>query len=262
MVTRILIALAVATLASGVLGMAPGTHAAETIRVATEASYPPFSKTEPDGRITGFEIDLGNEVCKRVQIKCEWVKQNFDGYIAGLLAGKYRMIFSSLLINEERQKILDFSIPYQATSYRFVGPKGLNIDISPEQLKGKRIGVYAGSAQEKYLKREYGDTVKLAGYQTIDQIMSDLTAGRIDLALNEEPAAAEFLKSSQGQAFEFIGSRIDDPAVLGVGAAFRKGDELRERINTAIREIYADGTFDTIAAPYFGEVSVRADSKW
>src|SRR5262245_19386867 len=76
---------------------------AEPVKVATEASFPPFSKTEADGSFAGFEIDLGNEVCKRADLDCEWVKQDFDGMIAALLVNKYDMVFSSMSIKPERE---------------------------------------------------------------------------------------------------------------------------------------------------------------
>jgi lysine-arginine-ornithine-binding protein len=242
-----------------------GSAAAETLKVATEASFPPFSKTEADGRITGFEIDLGNAVCERAQLQCEWVKQDFDGLIAGLIAGKYNFIFSSMSITDERKQKIDFSIPYYDTPYRFIARKGAGTEISAAGLQGKKVGVYAGATQEKYMAAKYDGVVEIRGYEKIDQINADLVNGRIDLAFNEQLAGAEFLKTPEGQDFEFIGPEIKDKAIFGngVGAAFRKDDAaLRAKIDDALRALYADGTFDTIAAKYFGDMSVRADQIW
>jgi lysine-arginine-ornithine-binding protein len=242
-----------------------GTAAAEPLKVATEASFPPFSKTESDGRITGFEIDLGNAVCQRAKLDCEWVKQDFDGLIAGLIAGKYNFIFSSMSITDERKQAIDFSLPYYDTPYRFIGRKGAGTEISSAGLQGKKVGVYAGATQEKYMQAKYDGVVEIRGYEKIDQINADLVNGRIDLAFNEQLAGAEFLKSAEGQDFEFVGPEIKDQSFFGygVGAAFRKGDDdLRAKIDEAIRSLYADGTFDTIAKEYFGEMSVRADQNW
>lgn len=241
------------------------TARAETLTVATEASFPPFSQTEADGRITGFEIDLGNAVCAKAGMTCEWVKQDFDGLIAGLVAKKYDFIFSSMSITEERKKAVDFSIPYYQTPYRFIAKKGAGIDISETGLKGKKVGVYAGATQEKYLQAKYTGIVEPRGYENIDQINADLAAGRIDLAFNEALAGAEFLKKPEGADFEFIGPEIMDNEIfgVGVGAVFRKGeDTLRGRIDAALREAYKDGTFDGIAAKYFPGITIRADAAW
>lgn len=257
----------ITTAMAAALAAGLGIHgaAAEPIRVATEASFPPFSKTEADGRITGFEIDLGNAVCERAKLECEWVKQDFDGLIAGLLAGKYNMVFSSMSITEERKKAVDFSLPYYDTPYRFVARKGSGIEISETGLKGKKVGVYAGATQEKYLKAKYDGIVDIAGYDKIDQINADLMTGRIELAFNEQLAGAEFLQKPEGQDFEFVGPEIRDQSIfgIGVGAVFRKGDQaLREKVDAAIRDVYADGTFAKIAGRYFGDTNIGADGNW
>ncbi|HEX2137498.1 MAG TPA: transporter substrate-binding domain-containing protein [Microvirga sp.] len=234
-----------------------------TIRVATEASFPPFSQTEPDGRYTGFEIDLGNDVCRRIQVTCEWVKQDFDGMIPALQARKFDMIFSSMSIKPERQRVADFSIPYYAPTYRFYARKGAVTSV-PDGLKGKKVGVYAGATQEQYLNAKLKGVVEPRGYKNIDQIHADLVAGRIDAAFNEAVPAAEFLRSEQGKEFEFVGPEFNDPEIFGpgAGAMFRKGDPLREKVNAAIRAAYADGTFDRLAARYFPGVNMRADKTW
>jgi lysine-arginine-ornithine-binding protein len=261
---RGLMGVALATVLTAIIAN-PIQASAETIKVATEASFPPFSKTEADGSITGFEIDLGNAVCEKAGLQCEWVKQDFDGLIAGLLAGKYNMIFSSMSITEERKKAVDFSLPYYDTPYRFIARKDSGIEISNAGLQGKKVGVYAGATQEKYLKAKYDGVVQIRGYDKIDQINADLVTGRIDMAFNEQLAGAEFLKTADGQGFEFVGPEIRDKAIFGIGAGavFRKSDTaLREKIDAAIRAVYQDGTFDKIAQKYFGAMSVRADQNW
>jgi lysine-arginine-ornithine-binding protein len=245
------------------LGLIGASAAQEKVRVATEASFPPFSQTEADGRYTGFEIDLGNDVCRRLNITCEWVKQDFDGMIPALLARKYDMIFSSMSIKPERQKVADFSIPYYAPAYRFYARKGSGITV-PDGLKGKKVGVYAGATQEQYLDAKLKGVVEPRGYKNIDQIHADLAAGRIDAALNEAVPAAEFLRSEQGKDFEFIGVELIDPEIFGpgAGAMFRKGDPLREKVNAALKAAYADGTFDKLSAKWFPGVNIRADKTW
>ena len=238
--------------------------AAEKLTVASEASYPPFSKTESDGSITGFEIDLGNAVCERAGLECEWVKQDFDGMIAALMAKKFDFVFSSMSIKPERKKVALFSTPYYNENYRFYGAKGTGVTI-PEGLKDKRVGVYAGATEEQFIKAKFGDLVETRGYENIDQIHADLEAGRIDYAFNGVLPGNEFLTSEEGQGYEWFGPTYNDPILGdGVGAMFRKGDEaLRDKISVAILAVYEDGTFDEISRKYFPEeLSVRADGLW
>ncbi len=234
----------------------------ERVTVATEASFPPFSKTEADGSYSGFEIDLGNAVCEKAGLTCVWVKQDFDGMIAALLANKFDLVFSSMSITPERAEVVDFSIPYYDTPSKFVAAKGADLDTSPEGLAGKAVGVYGGSTQDEFLQAEFAD-VDIRGYGNVDQISADLVAGRIDLMFVEATAAEAFLGSEEGQSYAFIGPDFHSPLLgKGAGAMFRQDqDALRAKIDAAIREVYADGTFERLAQPYF-TVSVRADHLW
>lgn len=252
-----------AVLTALLAGAAPALSQ-QALKVATEASFPPFSKTEADGSITGFEIDLGNEVCKRAGLECQWVKQDFDGMIAALLARKFDFVFSSMAIRPDRQKVADFSIPYYFDPLRFYGSWDASQKF-PDNIDGKKIGLYAGGAQQDLLKKLYGDRVEIVGYKNLDQVHADTVAGRIDLAFGESIPANRFLASADGKPFKFIGGDYIDREVVGVGkgAMFRKGqDELRERINKAIREVYADGTFDKLSKAYFPGLSIRTDKFW
>lgn len=238
-------------------------QAQEKIKVATEASFPPFSKTEADGTYSGFELDLGNEVCTRAKLDCEWVKQDFDGMIAALIARKFNMVFSSMSIKPEREKVADFSIPYYAGKFAFYGKKGAFKNFA-EDIKGKRVGVYAGATQDQYVRKYYTGVLEPVGYENADQIHADLVNGRIDLAFGEQQPAIEFMNSPQGQDFEQAGPLVDDPEVLGrgVGAMFNKGDPLKAKVDEAIRAVYADGTFDKLQAKWLGGADIRADKLW
>ena len=77
---------------------------AETLRWGTEGAYPPFNYIEADGKIAGFDVEIGQELCKRIGEECEVVAQDWDGIIPGLLANKYDFIIASMFITEERKK--------------------------------------------------------------------------------------------------------------------------------------------------------------
>ncbi|MDP9138267.1 MAG: transporter substrate-binding domain-containing protein [Pseudomonadota bacterium] len=246
-----------------VLALGAAASAAEKIKVATEASFPPFSKTEADGTYTGFELDLGNEVCKRAGLECEWVKQDFDGMIAALLAKKFDMIFSSMSIKPEREEVADFSIPYLTSKFVFYGKKGVVKNFDSD-LKGKKVGVYAGATQDQYVRKYYDGVLEPVGYENADQIHADLVNGRIDLAFGEQLPAKDFMAKPEGADFEVVGPVIEDPAVLGkgVGAMFRKGDPLKAKVDEAIKQVYADGTFDKLMERWVPGADIRADKIW
>ena len=98
--------------------------------LGTEGAYPPFNYTDANGKVQGFEIDLGNEMCRRLKVECEWVTQDWDGIIPGLLARKYDAIIASLYITDERREKIAFSEKYYKVPARFVVPKDSDIEIS------------------------------------------------------------------------------------------------------------------------------------
>lgn len=238
--------------------------ALEKVTVATEADFPPFNKTEADGSFSGFEIDLGKAICQRAQLDCTWVKQDFSGMIPALQAKKYDFIFSYMSINDERSKVGLFSIPYITDQFRFYGPKGAAVTL-PGGLDGKNVGVLAGSTGERFVKEKWGDKVEVRSYENLDQVNSDLEAGRIDFGFNAQLPVSVFLTSPAGAGFDWFGPAYSDPILgRGAGAMFRKDETaLRDKVDAAIRSVYADGTFKAIAARYFKPgVDVSAEPLW
>ena len=163
---------------------------------------------------------------------------------------------------DERKKVADFSLAYFNVKDAFVARKG-EVTTFPDDLAGKTIGGYEASAGVRAFMADNYPDIEFRGYQRFDQIAADMQAGRIVGALEAETPIREFLGKPEGADFEIVHSGFCITC-SGAGAMFRKGDdELRERVNTALREIYADGTFDTIAARWFPEgMNLRADMLW
>ena len=255
---------ATGVIAGLMLVLCMGPLFAETVTVATEADYPPFSKTEADGHYIGFEIDLGNAICAEAKLDCQWVKQEFAGMIPGLMAHKFDMILSSMSITPERAKAGLFSKPYLVDPFRFYGPKGHDIAF-PDGLAGKRVGVFAGSSGEQFIKARWGDKVETSPYQNIDQVNADLEAGRIDYGFNAQLPVAAFLASAAGAGDQWYGPSYSDPILgRGAGVMFRKDEtELDAKVDAAITAIYANGTFDKLSKHYFGpQIDIGAAKLW
>ncbi|WP_323120470.1 ABC transporter substrate-binding protein [Burkholderia alba] len=237
---------------------ASGAYAKDwsTVRFGVDASYPPFESKGPDGKLAGFDIDLGNEICKRLAAKCVWVENDFDGMIPALKARKFDGVLSSMSMTPQRAEQIAFSSKLFNTPTRLVEKKGLNVMPTAEALKGKSVGVEQGTIQETYAKTYWAPKgVKVQPYQNQDQVYADLLAGRLDATLQDAVQAdIGFLKTPRGAGYGFAGPDLDDPKILGEGAGIglRKEDtDLKAKIDKAIADMRKDGTYDKLAKKYF-----------
>ncbi|MCP3724976.1 ABC transporter substrate-binding protein [Paraburkholderia sp. CNPSo 3272] len=233
-----------------------GAFAADTIRFGVDASYPPFESKAPDGKLVGFDIDLGNEICHRLNAKCVWVENDFDGMIPALKARKFDGVLSSMSMTPARKEQIAFSDKLFNTPTRLVAKTGSGIMPTAESLKGKRVGVEQGTIQEAYAKAHWATAgVEVVPYQNQDQVYQDLLAGRVDAALQDAVQAdVGFLKTPRGKGYSFAGGDLDDPETLGNGAGIglRKEDAaLKTKIDGAIASIIKDGTYKKIEKKYF-----------
>jgi arginine/ornithine transport system substrate-binding protein len=223
------------------------------VRVAVEGNYPPFSQMGVDGKLSGFDIDIANAVCAEMKADCTLVTQEFDGMMPALNAKKFDMIVASMTISEERKKVADFSDPYYDVPSRWMAKTGAFTDATPAQLKGKKIIVLRNSPRAKYVQDNYKDSEVLLVAKESDVYM-ELFAGRGDIALGSSVASGEALKRPEGKAFAQVGNtvRIGGGSTGGVGIAMRKGDtELKDRVNTALKSIKANGTYKKLSDKYF-----------
>jgi polar amino acid transport system substrate-binding protein len=246
---RLLIAMTAGIFVAG----ATGATAQDSYKIATEGAYPPFNFVDPSGALQGFEVDLGNALCEKMNSKCQFVIQDFDGTIPGILAGKYDFALTSMSITPERQKTVDFSEKYYSTAAVFTAPKDTTItDISPAGLAGKTVGAQSSTIHAAMLEDKYKD-VEIRMYPTLDEALRDLASGRVSTVFGDKLATAPWLKSQDGSCCKIVGGDIKDVSFgPGVGAPLKKGnDALRTKLNTAIKAIVEDGTYKKINDKYF-----------
>lgn len=237
-------------------GFATAAHAADkVVRIGTEADYAPFEYKDADGKLQGFEIELGDKMCAIAKLKCEWVNMDFDAMIPALEANKIDAVLSQMSITDERKKSVDFTDVVTIAPASFVAKKGSGITDDPATLKGKTIGVQSGTTHETYLNQKLKDVVNVKVYQGQDEAYLDLQAGRIDATLADKTVEWDWLqKTGQKDGFDYAGKTLNDLAIYGVGTgiAVRKGDaELRNAFNKALAETLKDGFYKTVNAKYF-----------
>ena len=250
-----IIALTVAIAAGIVFVAGPACAEMKKIKIGTEGAYPPFNRVDENGELQGFDIDISKALCKVMGMEYEFVVQDWDGLIPGLLAKKYDCIIASMSMTPERRERVDFTDKYYQSPAKFVARKGSGIDITKAGLKGKVVGVQRATTHENFVRDKFGDAVSIKAYATLDEADLDLVAGRVDLVLGDSVALIDaLLNKPEGKNFEFVGPGYTDVKYFGdgIGIAIRKGNpELVKMFNDAIKKIRADGTYQKINAKYF-----------
>jgi len=233
------------------------TEAPLNLKIATESSFKPFSYTDAEGNLIGYEIELVDALCAQMKAECEVISQDWDGLIPGLNAQKFDAAIAGMSITPERKEVVDFSDPYFHSGIILIGKKG--DDISVDELAGQPIASQRSTVSSQYLQDEHADAdIKL--YDTQDNAYLDLTSGRVRALMSDKVVGVDWLKTEAGQGYEIKGPEIstDDDAM---GIAFRKGDPLVAKFNAALAELKNNGTYDQITGSYFGTSSTAAAQK-
>ncbi|GAB3489215.1 transporter substrate-binding domain-containing protein [Marinomonas epiphytica] len=224
-------------------------QAADKVRFVTEGAWAPFNFIDKSGNPQGFDVDIARALCARMEADCEIHTQDWDGLIPALQRKKFDAIIASMSITEERLRVVDFTDKYYSGGVRFMGRVGDKFDLS--DLEGKAIGAQRATIASQYLEDNLADVADIKLYDTQDNVYLDLVAGRLDIALSDELPTYNWLKTSDdGDKFEFKGDAFLKTDEIGI--AVRKSDkDLKEKINKALAEILADGTYQKINAKYF-----------
>ncbi|WP_244575244.1 transporter substrate-binding domain-containing protein [Rhizobium sp. 11515TR] len=246
------------------------------ITIASEGASPPWDFIDASGALVGFDIDVGQELCTRMQLKCKFVAQDWDGIIPGLLVKKYDAIMAGMSITEKRKKSIAFSAPYavgpnQIVMRRDVGLQPgdtkaklnlTNMDASAKEtvaklrasLTGRILGVLRSSNSEAVVKELFGDVAEVRSYDSQENLKLDLVAQRIDGGLGDYFVWRDFLKTPDGEQADFFGPQLSGGTWgPGVGIGLRKEDtDLIADFDSALEASIKDGTISRIAEKWFG----------
>ncbi len=230
------------------LGTVAGTGFAADVRIGTEGAYAPWNFLDDSGKLAGFEIELGNELCKRAGVECEFVVNEWDSIIPNLVAGNYDVIMAGMSVTDERKETINFSAEYYPPDpSKFIAAPGVKVDWDNPQ--GLKIGAQGATIQAAYLESDLSDGNTILTFETPDQSVADLMAGNIDVLLADNTFLASVVEGSGG-AVEFVGPDVSIGG--GVAMGMRKDDaELAKNMNTALEDMKADGTVDKLIMEFF-----------
>ena len=223
--------------------------AAQTIRFATEASYPPFESMDASNKIVGFDVDLANALCKEIDATCTFNNQAFDSLIPSLKFRRVDAVMAGMDITPEREKQVLFTKPYYDNSALFIGQKGKYATI--DALKGKKVGVQNGTTHQKFITDKHPE-ITTVPYDSYQNAKLDLQNGRIDAVFGDTAVVTEWLKANDKLAA--VGDKVTDKDSFGtgLGIAVRQGNtELQQKFNAALDKVKQDGTYQNIYNKWF-----------
>jgi polar amino acid transport system substrate-binding protein len=229
-------------LTASLLALGAGAAAAQdVVRMGTEGAYPPYNFINDNGEVDGFERDLGDEICMRAELTCEWVTNDWDSIIPNLTSGNYDTIIAGMSITEEREEVVDFTQPYIPPA------SSLFVAMTEEfTLEGAVIAAQTNTIQAGYIA-ESGAT--LIEFATPDETVAAVRNGEADAVFADGdyliPIAAE------DDTLMIVG----EPVQLGggVGMALREGDERLAAFDAAITSMKEDGTLNELIVEWFGD---------
>ena len=223
------------------------SFAGRKLYVGTNAEFKPYEYLEGD-KITGFDIDFMDAIGKEIGYEVHWVNMGFDGLLPALQMKKVDAVIAGMSQTPERQKAVDFSMPYMFTkSEHYVIVNENSTIVKKEELKDKKVGVQIGTIQEEF-------TIALGG---IPQIYNAWTGALMDL--QQDKISAVIIADVSGNAYleNMKGLKKVDIVVdsqPGASIAFRKGEtDLVKAVNEAILKLRDDGTYLQLLEKYFPE---------
>ncbi|MET3560275.1 polar amino acid transport system substrate-binding protein [Bartonella japonica] len=225
---------------------------AQTLKIASDASYPPFSYIDSNNEHKGFDIDISHALCKKMNVACTIVTQNFEGMIPGLLAKKYDAIISSLAPTQERLQIIDFTDPYYSTELAIIVTKVSGIkEITAQAFKGKNLGAQSNTTQAAYAEDHYAsEGVNIKLYPTVIEVNRDLLSHRLDAVIIDKIQALNWLEKEGKDCCQLLGTLEKTKFPIAI-ALRQNNNELKDKFNKAIKEIQMDGTYEKIMKKYF-----------
>ena len=235
----ILTAAALAVAATGAWADAHG----KTIRMGTEGAYAPYNFLNDAGEVDGFEREVGDELCARADLTCEWVTNEWDSIIPNLTSGNYDTIIAGMSITDEREEVIDFTQNYFPPAASAYAAMSGDADLSGGVVAAQTSTIQAGYVAES------GAT--LLEFATYDETVAAVRNGEADAVFADKDALVPTVEESGGEMI-FVGD--DVPLGGGIGLGLRESDdELREKFDVAIQSMKDDGSLNELIVKWFGD---------
>jgi polar amino acid transport system substrate-binding protein len=251
----LLILTVVTTLVLGACGKADksgsgGGEEASVLRVGVDDTYPPMEYRDEKGNLVGYDIDVAEEIGKRLNKKVEFVPTAWSAIFTGLSSGKYDCIISSLSITEERKKTIAYTRPYIANNQVIIVGKGTTDINSEADLGNKIVAVQMGTTAEDSCNEFMKTTPfkEFKKYEGMTQALNELKIGRVDAVVSDIVVGAYFVANDM-ESFKLVTTTLPDEPI-GIGFD-KKNQEACDEVDKVVKEMMDDGTLKSISEKWF-----------
>ncbi len=227
-------------------------QAPRPLKIATEGDFAPFNFLNETGEVSGFDVDIAKELCRRLTRECVFLTKGWADLVPSLQRGEVDLIAASMRIPSVRRAGLAFSDPYYGSRGRFVTARGAQIvGIGALQASGAQIAVQQGSLHEAYL-RQNQEGSELRAVPSLDAALELVSNGTVEAAFGDNAAILQWMKNTNCCAL--LGTAVTDTKFFGdgIGLVLRESDlELTAAVNKHLQEMASDGTSATLSERYF-----------
>ncbi len=211
----------------------------DVVRMGTEGAYPPYNFLNDDGEVDGFERELGDELCARAELTCEWVTNEWDSIIPNLVSGNYDTIIAGMSITAERDEVIDFT-----QNYTQPDPSGYLAMSDGVDIMGGVIAAQTNTIQAAFVAASGATLVEFA---TPEETIAAVKSGEADAVLADSSFLAPIAEGDADlmmlEKVELIGG--------GVGMGIRESDgELKAKFDAAIASMKEDGSLNELIAKW------------
>ncbi len=217
---------------------------AETLTMGTNASFPPYEYVDDNGKIVGIDAEIAQAIADKLGMKLEIKDMEFESLVPAVKAKSIDLALAGMTVNEERKQSVNFSDSY-STGVQVVIVKENSEIKTVDDLKGKKIGVQAGTTSDTYCTDDFGEE-NVKQFSNGSLAVAALANGQVDCVVIDNEPAKNYVAANSGLKILDTEYVTEDYAI----AISKDNDELLKKVNNALKELKDDGTVDKIIGKY------------
>lgn len=217
---------------------------AETLTMGTNASFPPYEYVDDNGKIVGIDAEIAQAIADKLGMKLEIKDMEFDSLIPAVKSKSIDLVLAGMTVNEERKQSVNFSDSY-STGVQVVIVKENSEIKTVDDLKGKKIGVQAGTTGDAYCSDDFGEE-NVKQFSNGSLAVAALANGQVDCVVIDNEPAKNYVAANSGLKILDTEYVTEDYAI----AISKDNDDLLKKVNDALKELKDDGTVGKIVGKY------------